>query len=602
MEQRPVVAALTHSRLLLQSALQHLADDPALLAIQVSRRLPFALRVRSGRVLQAAGALLPGGAGAAALGAFMAGDLPAAQQLVADGSRGGSRLRGEVAVLLGRSELVTAASPARTRARAAWARGDMSGAVRILQEAGLDASAFARRLRSELALLEPRHRLRLTGTMPVRRPETPSDGERLRVLHLITNSLPHTQSGYSLRTHRILTALNEQGIDSIALTRTGYPVMVGIATAATEDVIDGVRYRRSLPARLGRTPEDRLEQEAAEALRIVDEFHPHVLHATTDYRNALVAQAVSEATGIPWVYEVRGLMEQTWVASHGTDAAREEARTSEKVRLVAAREGELAQAADAVITLSETMAQVLAERGVPRERITLVPNGVDASLLEDHVTPQQARAELGDPVPQDALVVGAVSALVDYEGFDVLLHAVALLLHDGAVEEELRERLYVVLAGEGVSRPYLAELAEGLGIADRVIMPGRVPRHQARRWVEVLDAVIVPRRDCEVTRTVTPQKPVEAMALGRPVIASDLPALAETLHDREENVSGILVEPGNASALATAIRQMLSDETAGPRRADAAVSFASDRTWSRGAHVVRRLYVDVLSRKERVHG
>lgn len=588
--------------LLLQSALQHLVDDPALLAVQVSRRLPFGLRVRSGQVLRAAGERIPGGSGAAALGAFMAGDLPAAQELVSDGSRGGSRMRGEVAVLLGRSDLVTDAAPARTRARAAWAQGDMSGAVRILDDAGLGGSAYARRLRSELTLLTPGHRVRLTGTLPVRRHEPPADGERLRVLHLITNSLPHTQSGYSLRTHRILTALADQGVDSIALTRTGYPVMVGIANAAAEDVVDGVRYRRTLPPRLGRTPEERLEQEAAEALRIVDEFRPHVLHATTDYRNALVAQAVSEATGIPWIYEVRGLMEQTWIAAQPTSEARELAEESEKVRLVAAREGELAQAADSVVTLGRTMANELVRRGVPQERITLVPNGVDSSLFRQGMSVTGARAALGGALPDDAFLLGAVSALVDYEGFDVLLSAVARVLKDPETDPELRERLHVVLVGEGVSRPRLADLAGELGIAGRVIMPGRVPRDEARRWVEALDVVVVPRVDTLVTRMVTPQKPVEALALGRPVIASELPAIVDALPAGTEHGAVRFVAPGSVRDLADSVTEQWAARGGGGATVDLAREAAEDRAWPRLVVRYDELYRKGRGRKDGAHG
>src|SRR5699024_6135838 len=192
--------------------------------------------------------------------------------------------------------------------------------------------------------------------------QEPQRGARLRVLHLLTNSLPHTQSGYSLRSHRILKALRDEGISSVALTRTGYPVMVGIPGAKDEDVVDGIRYVRTLPDRLPRTQEERLQTEVERALQLVAEFRPHVLHVTTNYQNVLVAQAVADATGLPWVFEVRGLMEQTWVASRRTDEARALAARSEKHDLVAAKEAEQAREADAVVTLSATMADELVGR------------------------------------------------------------------------------------------------------------------------------------------------------------------------------------------------------------------------------------------------
>src|SRR5699024_907848 len=114
-------------------------------------------------------------------------------------------------------------------------------------------------------------------------------------------------------------------------------------------------------------------------------------HATTDYRNALVAQAVSDATGIPWVYEVRGLMEQTWIASHPRPEGRAEAAASQRAALTAAREGQLAAAAAGVVTLGGAMASALVERGVPKAPIVLVPNGVDESLLAETFEVHTAR-------------------------------------------------------------------------------------------------------------------------------------------------------------------------------------------------------------------
>lgn len=582
-----------NARLVLQSATQHLLDDPALLAVQISRRLPLPIRVLAGRLAVVAGGRVPGGEGVAALGAFIAGDERRAAELLERYRGSRSRTHGEVAVLLGRPDLLSSSAPASTHARAAWARGDLSGAVQILVRARKSGSAQARRLASELRLLGEGYRLPVSASCA----DQPVPAERgpLRVLHLLTNSLPHTQSGYSLRSHNILTALRDYGIDSIALTRAGYPVMVGKLLCAEEDVVDGIRYRRVLPPWLGPMPEDRLQQEVREALRLVEQFRPHVLHATTDYRNALVADAVSRATGIPWVLEVRGLMDQTWIASHRRQETRERAAASEKVRLIRATESDLARSADAVLTLSRTMADELVQRGVPAEGITLVPNCVDASLLAEDISPQEARARISAPVPGDALVIGAVSALVDYEGFDVLLRAAARIIDDPRSAPAVRERLHVVVVGDGAAAPSLAELARELGIQDRVHLPGRVPRSDARYWVQALDVVVIPRRDLEVSRMVTPQKPAEALALGRPVVVSDLPALKETISDAHGNMHGALFRPDDPQALAEVLTGLFDDSDRRVALATSGRATASDRTWPAMMTRYERVYRTVAA-------
>ncbi|MFI8776178.1 glycosyltransferase family 4 protein [Brachybacterium paraconglomeratum] len=564
-----------NARLLLQSALQHLVDDPALLAVQVSRRMPFKARIRAGGALLAVASRIPSGGGVAALGAHMAGDEASATEQIARGAR--SRLGGEVAILLQRTDLLPEDSSPVTRARAAWARGDLSAALRILETAGKGQSRYARRIRSELALLNPGYRLPVTAVCTTR-PDR-ARGEKLRVLHLLTNSLPHTQSGYSLRSHRILTSLAQQGINSVALTRTGYPVMIGSALAEDEDIVDGIRYVRTLPSRLPQTQEDRLQAEVARALELVDEFRPHVLHATTNYYNALVARAISDATGIPWVLEVRGLMEQTWTASRKSASEREMLREAEKVRLVASRESELAADAVAVVTLSETMRDELIHRGVPARAITVVPNGVESALLSRGLSPTGARARIDIDV-QDAIVVGTVSALVGYEGLDVLLRASARLIADDRLPRHVRDKLRVLIVGDGVAAPGLRLLARELGIEDRVTMPGRVSRESAPDWVQALDIVVVPRLDVDVARTVTPQKPIEAMALGRPVIISDLPALVETVTGKNGTVCAVTHRAGSAEGLADAIVSMIENPDLTAERVARGLDVATSRTWS----------------------
>ena len=148
-----------NARLLLQSVAQHAIDDPALLVVQVSRRLPFTLRVGAGRALRTVAGILPGAQGAAALGAYMAGDTAAAAELITRTPDSRSRMRGEVAVLLQRTDLLSSRAAPETRARAAWAGGDLSRAIAVLEDAGKGGSRYARRLRSEFQLLSPGYRL-----------------------------------------------------------------------------------------------------------------------------------------------------------------------------------------------------------------------------------------------------------------------------------------------------------------------------------------------------------------------------------------------------------------------------------------------------------
>ena len=89
-------------------------------------------------------------------------------------------------------------------------------------------------------------------------------------------------------------------------------------------------------------------------------------------------------------------------------------------------ESGLARDAAAVVTLSHTMGDVLQNRGVPGEQISLMPNGIRrVPTRGEPQSPAQAHKELGAGLPFEALVVGAMSALIDYEGHDILLRAVA---------------------------------------------------------------------------------------------------------------------------------------------------------------------------------
>lgn len=423
-----------------------------------------------------------------------------------------------------------------------------------------------KRLRGELELLTTDGLLEKTltarGPLPC---ETKGAVGELRSLHFLTNSLPHTQSGYSLRSHAALASIKAQGVGVRATTRIAYPVTVGQIPRSGVDTIDSISYERLLPPIFPAHLVDRHEKSAKMLIEVAKHHRSNVLHTTTDFRNGLIVHAAAETLGVPWVYEARGEMEKTWL-SRFPQEQQEEAGQSEFYRLARAQEARVAGSAHGVVALSEISAQQLIERGVQASRITVVPNAVDDALLTRHIDRDRLRAELGLP---GGLVVGAITAVVGYEGLDTLISSIHSLPRDARI----------LIVGDGTARPELEKLAKDLKVEDRVIFAGRKPAEDIWRWYGVLDVFAVPRHDTAVARTVTPIKPLNALALGVPVVTSDLPALRE--------VTGSVSTYSTAGDPEDLARAIVEASTADPAPGK---EFASTRTWSANGKRYKELY------------
>lgn len=485
-------------------------------------------------------------------------------------------------------------SPAPDAARRLWSAGQVTEALASARTQG--KGRLAQKLEAEAALLDPGLVLRLPAYTPTTFaaadgqpgegvPASAPEAHKPRVLHLLTNSLPATQSGYTLRTHRLLSALAQRGVPLAAHTRIGYPVMVGSLTAADTAQVGPVIYRRYLPWALASTATGRLEQWASQLARTYDSQPPHIIHTTTHFHNALVAQALAERWGIPWIYEVRGVLEETWLSKQ-PEHLRAAAARSERFLLTRARETQMMKAASQVLTLSETMKKSLIERGVAEDRVTVVPNSVDSSLLEQHLSPREARSQLG--LPEDGFWVGSVSSLVPYEGFDTLLRALVHLRAQG-----LDARL--LLAGDGTDRVRLEKLAQSLGVADCTVFLGRIAPELTPLAHQSLDVFVVPRTNDEVCRTVTPLKPIEAMALGRPVVASDLPPLADLVCPEGQQPAGRVAQAEDPASFAQTLLLLAENPDARARLGAQGRELARARTWEKQAAMVEEIYNGLLT-------
>jgi glycosyltransferase involved in cell wall biosynthesis len=418
---------------------------------------------------------------------------------------------------------------------------------------------------------------RLTETDPSWLPRIDGPSERLepldrrRILHIAKSSVPERWSGFTIRTLQNMRAQRDAGLEPILVTEIGWPRLAGVSDVTPVVVHDGFEHHRldrGAGYDLAGTPNDVRLRDTAEAMTaVVGAVRPAILHAHSGYRGgdqALVALALRERFGIPVVYEVRGLFEGVWA---------EDPVMAERSELYArrlAQETRIMLAADGVVAISAVLADELVSRGIPRQKITIVPNGIDTDALGTPGRDPALRASLGFG---DRFVVGYLGNLDHWrEGIGVLIDAVAELRERG------RDDIAILVVGDGQRRAEYEAHAGRLGLADRTRFTGRVPYETVGEYYAQMDLFVNPRLDERASRYITPLKPYEAMAIGLPVLVSDLPALREIVDAPRR---GLVAAPGDASDLASAIARLADDPELRRRLGDAGQAWVrSERTWA----------------------
>jgi glycosyltransferase involved in cell wall biosynthesis len=227
-------------------------------------------------------------------------------------------------------------------------------------------------------------------------------------------------------------------------------------------------------------------------------------------------------------------------------------------RLTAAR-------VDRFIVVSRALERLLVEgRGVPAERVRLIPNGVELPRAQPATAPAAMRTALG--IAAGGRVIGAVGRLVWQKGFEHLIRAMRVV-----VAAEPAARLVVV--GDGPLRHRLATLSAECGVDGCVTFAGF--RRDVTALLRAFEILVVPS-----LREGLPMITLEGMAAGTPVVATAIPGILEQI---DSGVDGMLVPPGDADALAAAVVRLLGDAALRDRlgaaaRRKAATAFDVSRT------------------------
>ena len=395
----------------------------------------------------------------------------------------------------------------------------------------------------------------------------------MRILHILDHSIP-LHSGYTFRTLAILKQQRALGWETFQLTSPKQgPV------AADEEQVDGWNFYRTLPpgGLLDGVPvlgELELMGEIAHRVeQIVKRHRPHILHAHSPVLNAIPALRVGRRHGIPVVYEVRGFWEDAAV-DHGT--ARE---WGLRYRLIRALETWALKRVNAVTTICEGLRGEIVARGIAAEKVTVIPNAVDVEEFTVDGKPDlELRAGLG---LEGACVLGFVGSFYAYEGLNLLLRALPAVV---AKVPNAR----VLLVGGGVQEAPLRRLAAEIGIAGKVCFTGRVPHKEVQRYYNLIDVLVYPRLPMRLTELVTPLKPLEAMAQGRLLVASDVGGHRELIRDGD---TGVLFKAGDTHALAIAVTGLLQNPERWAALKEAGRRFVeSERNWYASVARYRDVY------------
>lgn len=373
----------------------------------------------------------------------------------------------------------------------------------------------------------------------------------MRVMHVLHRSVPGTH-GYAIRSREIVLSQLRHGLEPFVVTSPSQAPQ-GALDEEKSEVINGIRYFRTCSDILPSSVEVRDDSPLRSALRVVQnvalfktalrvarKYHPAIIHAHSPFTCGMIGAAVGRRLGIPAIYEVRGLWEDSHV---GRQDFSERSLRYKGVRLL---DNLALKGSDACCVISQALAEEVRSRGIAGEKIVIVPNGVDVETFVPGDIPAELQSKLG---LEDAVTIGYIGSFFHYEGLDLMVAAMTRLVAGFP-------KLRMLLVGDGELMPTLRDMAAVQSLQGRVLFTGRVPHKEIIDYYRLLDFFILPRRETRETRLVTPLKPMEIMAMAKPLIASDIGGHREMIEDR---TNGVFFRSEDVDDLASKCRILLTD-------------------------------------------
>jgi glycosyltransferase involved in cell wall biosynthesis len=291
-------------------------------------------------------------------------------------------------------------------------------------------------------------------------------------------------------------------------------------------------------------------------------------YALAAARRARAARAAFVLSREPWsVYWLARAGVRTGFEAHFLE---EDRRYPVWQKLV--RDASLSPALRGIFCISKSLIEDYAAAGARRELLHWAPDGVDLQRFEPAVDPAEARFRLG--LPPTARIVCHAGHLYPGRGIEETVEAL----------RSLPDVLLLLVGGEPADIERIRAFAAGRGMGDRVRLDGIVPNGKIPLYLRAADVLVMPYTSSTATvRAMSPLKMFEYMAAGRPIVATDFPAVREILRDGE---NALLAAPDRADALARGLTRALEDRSFAESLARRAAQDVKRFTWEERARSI----------------
>ena len=395
----------------------------------------------------------------------------------------------------------------------------------------------------------------------------------IRVLHVF-HHIFHYPCGYRTRSENILRHQRGYGIESVVVTSCDHERALHLPDPAGATVTAGPVYTGS--QRRGLREWQLMTSLRRQVERAIDQYNPDVVHGHSPVLVAWPALSAARRRHRPFVYEVRDLWENAAVDLGNLSEG------SLGYRAAQAIDSYVLKRADAVTVICDSMRTELAARLGRNDRLFIANNGVDLAALRPEAAEASRRRW---NLPDDAQVLGFIGTLQPYEGLELLIDAIPVLL-------QRVKNVHLMIVGDGNHEAALRAQVIERGLERHVTFTGRIAHEDVSHAYAASDLIVYPRRHTETTRLTTPLKPLEAMALGKAILASDLPPFRELIG---QDVRGMLFAAGQRTDLVSKTLQLLGDPDLRQRLGAAGREWVTrERQWPTVVAAYREAYTAAM--------